>query len=222
MKSENKKIIIFGLALLILAGIIVVVLKGFNVSLDLRAHDKMRFVFGQKIEKDKIDKVCQDVFGKKEYEIKPVGLFSDTVYIVSPTITNEEKIKLAEKLNEIYPKKETKTTGENGEEILEEYYYFYSDAKVRLRDIVKPYIFPSVISAVIIVIYMSIRYRKLSFTTVLKTLGELLIVLLSVLSIIAILRIQVERILIPIIMFIEVAYLVLRFCSYEKELRNQE
>ena len=58
MKSYNKKIIIFALALLILAGIIVVVLKGFNVSLDLRAHDTLKFVFTQKFEKEDVENTC--------------------------------------------------------------------------------------------------------------------------------------------------------------------
>lgn len=175
MKSETKKIIGFACALLIIAGIIVVVLKGFNVDLSLRQHDTFKFVFDQKFEKNDIDSICKDVFGDKEYEIKTVEVFTDAVYIISPTITEKEENKLKDSFSKLYPneesidKTEEEITDESEDIVIDENnisevnedvvddnnlikgvdYDLYKDAKVRIRDIVNPYILPSVISLII-------------------------------------------------------------------------
>ena len=261
---KKNKIILFILALILLAGIILVCVKGFKVSLDLRAHDTLKFVFDQKFEMSDITKICEEVFKDKEYEIKTVEVFSDAIYIISPTITEYEEIALLEKLNSLY---ETEETSENEDEILEtaennetedvtlenaetvenidenikaenateltildeleeEKYDFYHDSKIRIRDIVKPYIMPSVISALIIVVYMAIKYRKLNggkaLITVCKTLGEMLVILLEILSIVAIFRIPFTRTLVPIIMFIIVVCLCIRLAIYERQLKELE
>ena len=180
-----------------------------------------------------ITKICDEVFKNKEYEVKTVEVFSDAVYIISPTITESEEKTLLEKLNELYKGKdgiedtvsaeniETESSEETPEltifDKLEKgsKYELYNDSKVRIRDIVKPYVMPSVISAIIVVIYMAIKYRKLNngnvFVTVCKTLGEMLLVLLEVLAFIAIVRIPFTRTLIPILMFIIVISLCIRF-----------
>lgn len=243
---KKNKIILFVLALILLVGIIMVCVKGFKVSLDLRAHDTLKFVFNQKFQMNDITKVCDEVFKNKEYEVKTVEVFSDAVYIISPTITeNEEKV-LLEKLNDLYVNEEgkedvisveetvtdveienTETTNEVSIfDKLEEgsNYELYHDSKVRIRDMVKPYVIPSVISAVIIVIYMAIKYRKLNnkkfWITVCKTLGEMLVILLEIMAVIAIIRIPFTRTLIPILMFIIVICLCIRFAMFEKQLKE--
>ena len=249
---KKNKIILFVLALVLLAGIIMVCVKGFNVSLDLRAHDTLKFVFDQKFKKSDVIKVCDEVFKDKEYEIKTVEVFSDAVYIISPSISLEEQESLLEKLDNLYKTEEkvsetetitdevtdttdeTTSTEENTSEDSEETifdrlekgskYDLYHDSKVRIRDIVKPYIMPSIISAIIIVIYIAIKYRKLnggySLITVCKILGEMLVVLLEIVSVIAITRIPFSRTLVPIVMFIVVISLCIRLAMLEKELKN--
>ena len=174
MKSYNKKIIIFALALLILAGIIVVVLKGFNVSLDLRAHDTLKFVFTQKFEKEDVENICKDVFKDKDYKIKKVEVFTDAVYIIAPTITENEEETLLTKLNDLYAKnsdnkkeddntyemtedgaeKENVESNNNEEKTIYDKlekvndYDFYTETKIINRDMVKPNLEPSIISTV--------------------------------------------------------------------------
>ena len=239
---KKNKIILFVLALILLAGIIVVCVKGFQVSLDLRAHDTLKFVFDQKFEKSDITKVCDEVFKDKEYEIKTVEVFSDAVYIISPSINENEEKALLEKLDSLYVTEEdnneaaeaTISAEENTEEIetifdkLEEgtKYQLYHDSKVRIRDVVKPYVIPSIISALIIVIYIAIKYRRLNdgkaIVTVCKTLGEMLVILLEVMAIIAITRIPFTNTIIPIIMFIILICLCIRLALFEKELKEKE
>lgn len=264
---KKNKLVLFILALILLAGIIIVCLKGFNVSLDLRAHDTLKFVFDQKFKMSDVTKVCDEVFKDKEYETKTVEVFSDAVYIISPEITKSEEETLLEKLNELYKTEDSSTeknTDENSSEetstdenatennsldentndseststdessetteektIFDELeegtkYDFYHDSKIRLRDIVKPYVIPSVICALIIVVYIGIKYRKLGnwFIIICKTLGEMLVVLLEVMAIIAIARIPFTTSIIPIIMFIIVVSLCIRLEMYERKLEK--
>lgn len=246
---KKNKIILFVLALILLAGIVMVCVKGFKVSLDLREHDTLKFVFDQKFEMSDITKVCDEVFKNKEYAIKTVEVFSDAIYIISPSISETEEKALLEKLNELYMIEEEKeeeeaievdeTTvpEENVETVTEteelsifdklqkgEKYELYHDSKIRIRDIVKPYLMPSTISAVIIVIYMGIKYKKLNngkvWITICKTLGEMLVILLELMAIIALTRIPFTKTLIPIIMFIIIVCLCVRFAIFEKQLRE--
>jgi hypothetical protein len=254
MKSYNKKIVIFALGLLILAGIIVVVLKGFNVSLDLREHDTLKFVFDQKFEKSDIDGICKEVFDGKEYKIKTVEVFTDAIYIIAPTITENEEEALLTKLNDLYKDSDEESSStyvtnedgsvveeqsddevveENSEEISiydklekEEDYDFYTDAKIRIRDIVRPYVVPTIISAIIICIYVAIKYNKLHEGKIIVTVGELLgkmIVLLAVLlSLIAIFRLPFTGTVIPILMFIMLVFLVLNLSYLEIQLKKMK
>ena len=151
-------------------------------------------------------------------------------------ITEKEEEALLEKLNNLYVKEDVEenveaTESEGSEEVEQtifdklekgKKYDFYHDSKIRIRDIVKPYIIPSVITALIIVVYIAIRYKKLGnpFITVCKTLGEMLVILLEVLSIIAITRIPFTTTVIPIVMFIIIISLCIRFMMFEKELNK--
>jgi hypothetical protein len=248
MKSNNKKIMILVLALVILIGIIVVAVKGFNVSLDLREHDTLKFVFDQKFEKADVEGVCKEVFGDKEYMIKTVEVFTDAVYVIAPSIDETEEEALLTKLNDLYKTEdvdevasEEETVQEDIEETSSEEatqtsiydeleqgtdYDLYKDAKVRIRDMVNPYIVPSIISALIICVYIAIKYKKLNngkfLITVCKTLGETLVITAIVLSIIAIFRIPFTSTIIPIVMFIILVCLVIRLANFEIKLKKLE
>lgn len=238
MKSESKKIIIFALVLLILAGIIVVVLKGFNVSLSLRAHDTLKYSFNQKFEQSDIENICNEVFGDQEYQIKTVTVFTDKIYVMSPSITDEQKQNLTSKFYNLYKTEDVEKTKaeetedkENSEKKEEgpvegTDYEFYTDAKVRVRDIVKPYVLPSIVSAVIVLVYVAIKYKKLNngkfYITVAKVLLEMIVILLALLSIIAITRIPFQATVIPILIFIMLVCLVVKFARYEKKLKEME
>ena len=244
---KKNKLILFVLALILLAGIIIVCLKGFKVSLDLRAHDTLKFVFDKKFEMSDITKACDEVFKDKEYKIKTVEVFSDAIYIISPEITESEEESLLEKLDELYPSdnkesdstnevsnetEETTVGTEDSSETTEETifdklekgskYDLYHDSKIRIRDVIKPYIIPSIICAVIIAIYVGIKYRKLGngLVVVCKLFGELLIILLEIMSIIAIARIPFTPTVIPIVMFIIIISLCIKLSIFEKKLEK--
>ena len=228
MKIGKNKVYTFCVIFFILFGLFMVLTKGFEVDVDLKQHDVLRFKFSQKFEKQDVEKVCNQILEDKEYEIKTVEVFSDSVYIMSPKITEKEKNRLIESLGNLYVKN---VEGQDNTKKLEDFvegddYRFYTDAKVRLRDLVMPYIIPSVISGVIILIYIGIKYRKINngkiYRTVFEVAVEGLLLVFALAGAIATSRFPVNRMIIPILIFVVISWLIFKCCDFEKELKNVE
>ena len=145
----NKKIILLGLILLIIAGIIVVAFKGFNVSLIYQQHENVSFLIGKDVDLKDIKQICKEVFNGKEVVLKEMELFNDSVNISVESITNEEKEQLINKINEKY-----------GTEFTLEGITTRTISNIRIRDLIKPYFKPVILSAVLIIVYLIIRFRK--------------------------------------------------------------
>lgn len=211
-KEMNKKILILGLILLIIAGIIVVLLKGFNVDLMLEQHEEITYNLGKEYELKDIEAICKEVFENKKFVIKEVELFKDAVAINVSSITDEEKSNLVEKMNEKY--EDDKTVDDLSIDTI---------PNVRIRDWVSPYIKPVCISIFIILAYIAIRFRKLN---TFKLLGNLIlkiaVTVLAILSIIAILRIPIVPSYITILMAIAVAECSIYLGKYERNLVEEK
>lgn len=65
--NNSKKIVILGLILLIVAGLIVVALKGFRVSLLFGKHEIVELKVGKAIDKQVVEEICQEIFQGKRY-----------------------------------------------------------------------------------------------------------------------------------------------------------
>ena len=71
MESKGiKKILLLGIVLLIVAGIVVVALKGFKVSLILQKHESISLIVGKEVVLDDIKQICKDTFGGKRFIVK--------------------------------------------------------------------------------------------------------------------------------------------------------
>lgn len=197
--SGTKKILLLGLILIIVAGIIVVALKGVNVSLLFEQHESVNLIIGKEVNIKDINNMCKEVFKDKKVIVRKVELFDDAVNINVESMTDEEKQNLVEKVNEKY---ETEFSAETISVRL--------NPKVRIRDIVRPYIIPLVISIIAIVAYMVIRFRKIN---VIKLLGKIAVIILlteaTVISIVTIVRIPVTPTLINVMFALAVFELVL-------------
>lgn len=180
-KFLNKKVLILGLSLLILAGIVVVLFRGFNVNFMLEQHEVIEFVIGKDFEIKDVSKICKEVFGNKKVVLKTVEVFDDAVSINVESITNEEKTNLINKLNEKY----------GTEKKLEEV-EVKTVANVRIRDWVKPYIKPILISGIIILGYIAIKFREENtLVLIVKILGMIVLTVAVILSILAIFRVPI-------------------------------
>ena len=97
--SENRKVILLGIILLIVAGIIVVVLKGFNLPIEYQKHETINFKIGTNFDLNKVDNICKEVFGNRAYSIREVELFNDSAAISTENFTDEDKQNLVDKIN---------------------------------------------------------------------------------------------------------------------------
>ena len=90
-----KKTVLIILICLILAGTIMVCLKGFNVGLPYRENINISVYVGKKIEDKDMKTITNEVFKGKSTMVQKVELFEDMI-----SITTEEMS--AEELNELY------------------------------------------------------------------------------------------------------------------------
>ena len=202
---KSKKILIYILSILILAGIVIIALKGFNIDMMLQKHDSIEYIIGKDFEKKDIDNIVKEVFGDKKVVLRTIEVFNDAVSINTKSITEEEKSLVIQKLDEKYK------NGEKTEEIV-----IISNPQIRLRELIIPYIIPSIIAFAIIFVIQEIRMSKKekSYLKIIKCIISLLITQLVILSIIAILRIPFSHITLPILLFIAILQLIICF---EKE-----
>lgn len=205
--SENKKIVILGLILLVIAGIIVVALKGFNVNLMLSQHESVDFVIGKEFNISDIESICKDVFGDKKVILRKIELFDDAINVNVLSITDDEKQNFIDKMNEKY---ETQYTVED--------LTISTVPNVRIRDLIKIYIKPVCISAAIIVVYIFIRFKKINpLKIVVKTIFIIISTEAALASLIAITRIPLSAIIINLMLLIALLELLLSLYKAEKK-----
>ena len=205
--NENKKIVILGLILLIVAGMIVVALKGFNVSLMLSKHESINFTIGKEFNIKDVESICKEVFNDKKFVIRKVELFDDAVNINALSITDDEKQNLVNKMNEKY---ETSYTADD--------INVSNISNIRIRDLIKIYVKPFCISGAIICLYILIRFRKINSF---KVIGKLLCILLFteaiIASTIAITRIPVSALIINLMTCVALIELIIYINKIEKD-----
>lgn len=215
MKKINNKILILIIAIILIAGVAIAVIKGFNFDLKYEEAKKVELYLQKQFEISDIKKITDEDIPNQKVLIQKVEVFEDTVSIITPNITDEQKSNLINKINEKY-----------GTELSADSTQILTVPHTRGRDIIKPYIAPFSIATIIILIYMAIRYYKLGIiNTILKTIFTLILVQAVVLSVTAITRIPFGRLTIPIIIMAYILTLICLTTKFEKKLaekNNQE
>lgn len=208
--SGMKKIVLLGLILIIVAGVVVVALKGFNVSLVYEQHEAIKLVIGKNIDIADIEDICKEVFNDKKVILRKIELFDDAVNIDVESITDEEKENLVNKVNEKY-----------GTEFTTETLNITTNPNIRLRDIVRPYIVPLFISTIIIVAYMVIKFRKIKAVVLLgKITGIIVLTELFIASCISIVRVPLTPAIINVMILFAIFELVLYIDYTEKNYKT--
>ncbi len=206
--SNKMKAIVLLMAIIIIAGIIVVATMGFNFELGYKASKKVELYIGKEFQISDIKQITNEVIQNQEVLIQRVEVFEDTVSIISNDITEEQKNNLVTKINEKY---QTELSAEEIE--------ITSIAHMRGRDIIKPYIVPFIIATAIILVYMAIRYYKLnSMKVIIKTILILAIAEALLFSIIAITRLPIGRLTVPMMLIIYILVLLGITNKFEKNL----
>lgn len=211
-----KKIVLILLICLIFAGTVIVCFKGFNVGLPYKSNINISVYVGKKIEDKDMQEITKEVFKGKQAIVQKVELFEDMISITTEEMSeeelNEKKTELINKLNEKYEKK-----------IKDEEIEIVHNPKVKLSSLIKRYILPFGISTIAVVIYQMIRFKKLGATkTLLTTIIALMLIGLTYASLIAITRIPINKLIIPIGMAIYVITIIVLNMKYEKKLEENK
>lgn len=207
---KNKKIIYAILSIIIIIGIIVTCVFKLNFSLLYSQNTRINLYIGKEYNIDDIKNIAQEVFGTKDIAYQKIEKFNEAVSIIVKEASDEQVENLKTKIQEKY---QIETTDNLVKEI--------EVAHFRLRDMIKPYIIPVVISTAILLIYIVIKYIKLGVIKVILTLILRLAVVEAVaFSIIAICRLHVGIYTMPILLAIYVLVTLLTTMGYENELEK--
>ena len=210
--SKKKLIVIILIAIIIIAGITITLTKGLNYDLRYQDTKRVELYLGKDFKIADIKQITDEVLPDQAVLIQKIEVYEDSISIISKDITDEQKTNLVNKVNEKY---ETELNADDIETT--------TIPHTRGRDIVKPYILPFIIATVIILAYMAVRYHKLgSIKTVLKIAGICILAQIILLSVIAITRIPVGRLTIPMVITVYILTLVGLTTKFEKDLTNNK
>ena len=198
--DKKKKILYTVIALIIVVGILITCIWGFNVNISYTEHKQVDIYIGKEFNSEDINKIAKEVLGKQEIRVQKVEVYEDMVSINAKEITNEQLEQINQKINEKYEL-------ENKADSLT----IISVPKIRLLDEIKPYIMPIIISAVII------RYRKIGVLKLLISLVKSLVLPQAIyFSILAITRLPICRLTMPVALVILVVTLFVEYNNLEK------
>ena len=158
MEQKNKNIIAIVLvALVILAGIIVVCTKGFYKELKYAQGQSIEIYIEQKVDLAKITEIADEVLGMHNM-VQTIEIYEDVVTIKAFSITEEQKNSIVSKVKENYE------FTQKAEEIT-----INTVPATSIRDMYKQYVIPFAISGLVVLVYMAIRYHKNGLIKVITT-----------------------------------------------------
>ena len=171
---KKKNVIILAIAMIIvIAGVIVASTIGFNKQLRYQDSQKIDIYVASEVDVDKIKSIANEVLGKQNM-VQTIEIYQDMVTIRAKSISDEQ-------IKENY---EFEQTAEKTE--------IKDIPATRIRDMFKKYVLPFVLSFIIILVYMVVRYRQKGILNVFaQTMAIPVLCEILLISLIAITRIPV-------------------------------
>ena len=186
-KMKNKLLYIL-IAIIIIAGIVVGCTAKFKFSLAYDDSVRVEMYIGKDYTKSDVEAIAKEAFSTKEVLIQKIEFFNDSVAITVRESNDEKLNNLVTKVNEKY-----------GTTLTKEDLTIVDVPHYRGRDIMSNYIVPIVISAVLIIIYSIIRFRKIELAKIIAKLVIWPIIIEALyLSILAIARIPISYYTLPL------------------------
>lgn len=210
----SKKIIYGILILTIIVGATLIAIIGLNLSIEYNENTKIYVYIGKKFENKEIKQIASEVFKTNKITVRKVEVYEDMACI---TIKKQNDENLNEKIEELNTKINEKYELENKTEDI----VTKNEPKIKVYTIVKPYVWPVIISSVIIIICSTIIFRKIGIiktiiTYVLSILGSQALYM----SIIAIIRIPVDKYTMPIALIVYMIAIIATTIIKQKQLEN--
>ncbi len=207
-----KKIVYAVLAVIIVIGIIVIATVGFNVDVIYSNHREIKVYVGKDYNIDEVKQIVNEVIPEEKVVINKVEKFNDSFIVKVNKISDEQLESLKQKISEKYEISE-----ENRDNMITDSYI----GSFRIRDLIRPYVQPIIISTVVILVYMGVRYKKIGIAKVI--MQEIIVLVMAIallLSVIAITRCPVNRAFIPAGLTVYVLSLITTNLQFTKQLEN--
>lgn len=207
-----KKIVYAVLAVIIVIGIIVIATVGFNVDVIYSNHREIKVYVGKDYNIDEVKQIVNEVIPEEKVVINKVEKFNDSFIVKVNKISDEQLESLKQKISEKYEISE-----ENRDNMITDSYI----GSFRIRDLIRPYVVPIIISTVVILVYMGVRYKKLGIAKVI--VQEIIVLVMAIallLSVIAITRCPVNRAFIPAGLTVYVLTIITTNLQFAKQLEN--
>ena len=173
----KKKVLCIIFVIICIIDIAITASKGLNVGLYYGEGYDITFSESN-INLKEIKSIAKDVFGNK-FVVQKVEFFNDSCMIKVKSVNDDQINNLCTKLNEKYSS-ELKS----------------SDIKVEVRNIIEPYIIPTILSLLILLGYYAVRFRGAS--QMLGLVKSLIIADVLIYSIYAIGRLPVNVLRLPV------------------------
>jgi preprotein translocase subunit SecF len=197
----KKKILCIIFVIICIIDIAITAIKGLNVGLYFGEGYNISFSESNINLKD-IKSIAKDVFGNK-FVVQKVEFFDDSCMIKVKSVNDDQINNLCTKLNEKYSS-DLKSTDVKVEHI----------SNVRVRNIVEPYIIPTILSLLIVLGYYATRFRGAS--QMFGLVKTLLIVDVLIYSVYAIGRLPINVLTMPILI-ITYVLVVLGYTVYSEK-----
>ena len=210
-----KKIIYAILICIIIAGIVVIASVGLKVDIIYSKNVELDVYVGKTFERKDIENIVNEVFPNERVIINEIEMFGDMFSVTLADTRTEDELnskveELVTKVNDKYD-----TDLENDDIAIRH------NPKAKLSSIILPYAVTIGISMALILIYVGIRYRKLGVVrTILTYIVSILAVEMVYLSILAIIRYPINRIVIPIGLVLLVTVVTILGFVNEKKLTS--
>lgn len=206
--SKSKKIIAVIIILILLAGIIMLVAKGFNKGITYQKATKIECYIAKGYNKSDIEQITNEVFNDKNVQIQDVEKLNQVVSVRINDYTEEELENFKTKISEKY-----------GIEKDDLEIHEVEVPTTRIKTLVTPYVFPVSLVTILAIIYVGIRNitNKDMIKKVAKLLTTLIIVAGLYFSIIVLAQIPVNEYMMPIALALYVATLLITVIKLNKE-----
>ena len=197
---------------LLIAGIIVIAVKGFNVGLKYSENTQIAINIGKTFEINDIKQITSEVFKGQRVIIQKVELYEDMVQITVKEASEGQINELNTKINEKY---ELENSIDDVEVV--------QNANLRLRILIKPYILPISILSIVTILYAVIVYRKQGILYVLYTTAMAIVAPQAILSsLYAVTRIPINRLTSIIAVVVYIASITITMIYFGKKKSSKE
>lgn len=195
---------------IMIVGAIVIALKGFSIGMVYRENKRIDMYVGREFELSEITEITDEVFPDQEIMLRKIELFEDSVAIYVKEVSEEQLTNLMNRFNEKFELDYTL------EEIT-----IIDIPEEGIWDMIKPYLVPVFIGGIVTILYMMIRYHKLGIGKVLLYIViTVLVAELLFISVMAITRIEVNRLTVPAGLLVYIGVVTALAIQFENEMKT--